>query len=750
MNQGSQQYEVEIRGVSNDRDLDLLLGPRFQDAVSSKRWDKGKVIVAFAEFQQAQEFVATNNGRMFKGGATIAARLLTQVPSHAADPASQQPRAATAQPQAVINTTPARPGQDKRRAAPYHFVPVKPELAGSAEPVLHDRWNREYWSGELHLTFKALTPLLAGNDQYDHREALTAVQDAYRTLIRNRGVPNAQVADDKKLLEPMALPAQQDGQTIGPVLISGAAQKGMLRHSLAALFSAPMERVTERTFSYRPNVTFVGRERTCRPALVVDGGGRNKEGIPHPVTVLLLSLRDLCYVQPDALSKMPARFQKLANEAAQSRCRHYTTPSARRSIAIDSSDVRTMEDANLRLTKSNILKSGSKRETLSELQDRLPVVNLNGIDLAARLNRIFHERNPDPRQLRNKSRDGYPLLLVTLPENDETEVLDTEQLQRFDESVDHLMDSKAGHLRDHPLLHDRPNHEGLVEELKRLRQRGLLPGDLIFLEQNAFGERIVPLGHHVYYRQRYRDSIHKTQVPEYQWARHQVRPCDLRNILCPCPEEMESHDGSEPEHPRGKPKRLSIARRMFGYVGTSKGQYRATEPLTFGIGTIAEASEMSKPDHTDFSQLAGRIAFNTAVEAIAEGKERDEDRFLNAGRACLVPLRPLAAPKPSAVEHYLTQDLDRLGLRVDGGILCTYGDTEDDPSAGDLRGRKFYLHQPDAARVEDGYSHCFELGVDDPEPGKWGKVWRGYPDPRDPKGKKMCYRSEERGPDWRF
>ncbi|HID78036.1 MAG TPA: hypothetical protein EYP56_18830, partial [Planctomycetaceae bacterium] len=68
MNQGSQQYEVEIRGVSNDRDLDLLLGPRFQDAVSSKRWDKGKVIVAFAEFQQAQEFVATNNGRMFKGG----------------------------------------------------------------------------------------------------------------------------------------------------------------------------------------------------------------------------------------------------------------------------------------------------------------------------------------------------------------------------------------------------------------------------------------------------------------------------------------------------------------------------------------------------------------------------------------------------------------------------------------------------------------------------------------------------------
>jgi len=49
----------------------------------------------------------------------------------------------------------------------------------------------------------------------------------------------------------------------------------------------------------------------------------------------------------------------------------------------------------------------------------------------------------------------------------------------------------------------------------------------------------------------------------------------------------------------------------------------------------------------------------------------------------------------------LTQD--QLGDRQDQGTLCTYGDTPDDRAAGELRGRKFYLHQSDAATTPQVY-----------------------------------------------
>src|SRR5262249_26035458 len=103
----------------------------------------------------------------------------------------------------------------------------------------------------------------------------------------------------------------------------------------------------------------------------------------------------------------------------------------------------------------------------------------------------------------------------------------------------------------------------------------------------------------------------------------------------------------------------------------------------------------------------GRIAINTAVEQDA-GAPLD-NRFLNADRECLVPLRPLGAPRASAVEHYLTQD--RLDERPDGGILCTYADTPEDAAVGRLPARKLYLPQPDAASQHS----CFELKPGSPD-----------------------------------
>ena len=134
-------------------------------------------------------------------------------------------------------------------------------------------------------------------------------------------------------------------------------------------------------------------------------------------------------------------------------------------------------------------------------------------------------------------------------------------------------------------------------------------------------------------------------------------------------------------------------------MAADRENYDVTHPnelLSFGIGDR----------DSDFQQLAGRIAFNMAVEG--NPGQSLEERFMNAENdnrsKCLVPLRPLGAPKPSAVEMYLTQE-HRLGKRTDEGTLCTYGDTPDDRAAGNLRGRKFYLHQPAAATDPK----CYEL-----------------------------------------
>ena len=180
------------------------------------------------------------------------------------------------------------------------------------------------------------------------------------------------------------------------------------------------------------------------------------------------------------------------------------------------------------------------------------------------------------------------------------------------------------------------------------------------------------MGHHFRYRWRYRDTVHKAKGQQ----RPQLRPTE---------------DEKTPDS-RGCPSKLTGARLLFGYVGTSTGKDEATEPLTGGIGT------------GDFQQLAGRISCNMAVEQ--DDREPVGERFIgDEEHNFLVPLRPLGSPKPSAVEHYLTQDKVGKRTREDGGCLRTYGDTPDDESAGDLRGRKFYLHQPRAVDRRE----CYEL-----------------------------------------
>ncbi|MEK8019571.1 MAG: hypothetical protein VSS75_022075 [Candidatus Parabeggiatoa sp.] len=182
------------------------------------------------------------------------------------------------------------------RYPPYHFVPVaKKQDADEVDalldtPVFHDGKQKDVYSGELRCTLTALTPLLVANDQYLAKEVKEAkvhdkgvdLPDTWKIKsLKDKERKKIWVAGDKSVLEPLRLP---DGR----VLISGASLKGMLRQSMTALLVAPMERVAEKTYSYRLNTKIIeneanGKRYKCYPAIVekVDN-----EGIPLKVKVL--------------------------------------------------------------------------------------------------------------------------------------------------------------------------------------------------------------------------------------------------------------------------------------------------------------------------------------------------------------------------------------------------------------------------------------------------------------------------------
>ena len=143
--------------------------------------------------------------------------------------------------------------QNQPLTPPYHFVPIPVSddkvQSVTDSPVFHDGVNpnkETLFSGELRCPLTALTPLLVGNDQYPKQENCDGDIEAW--LKKNDS------EKDKQVLEALRLP---DGR----VLIAGSSLKGMLRQSLGALLAAPMERVGERTYSYRPNMIFTDNSR---------------------------------------------------------------------------------------------------------------------------------------------------------------------------------------------------------------------------------------------------------------------------------------------------------------------------------------------------------------------------------------------------------------------------------------------------------------------------------------------------------
>lgn len=146
---------------------------------------------------------------------------------------------------------------EKRK--PFAFAPI-PAEPSDKPPIWHDgSQSSRLLSGELRCELRNHTPMLVG---WERSTVGELAAEARPPELRD-------VPDDKPVLYPLRMPSP--GR---PVLIPGDSLKGMLRHGLGALLGAPMERVEERLYSYRPNIAFPdeaqGRFLEPRLAKVID------------------------------------------------------------------------------------------------------------------------------------------------------------------------------------------------------------------------------------------------------------------------------------------------------------------------------------------------------------------------------------------------------------------------------------------------------------------------------------------------
>lgn len=468
---------------------------------------------------------------------------------------------------------------------PYGFVALPKDFT-TAAPVWHDGTSSAgRLFGEIRLELETLTPFLVGWERGQ-------VGDNESDWPVPANFAGTQLANKKSVLCPLRAPWGKR-----PVVIPGDSLKGLLRHELGAFLGAPMERVAERSYSYRPNALY-----PIKP--------ENRFLVPRLARVL----KDHVETRPldgDHQARVPTRLD--------------------------------LFPATLEYNKK-----ANKLDYRFDQQGGAPYRGGQGAG----------------QKLNSKPRVHTSL---KLQQEAQTEAFDVPKAAQegYLATVRHLVDLDHGHFSErHPDVPNTVKGDAARDRiLKAAKDEVFQPGDLVWVEWDTEKECIVSLGWHYYYRWAYTDSVRKdADAPRLE-----------RHGLFPLADER-AHDND------GAPNGLSVVRRLFGYAIDKEN------PGVVGIG---------KDDH---AQLMGRVFVNAGLEVVGEN-DSDDDRFLK-----LIFLKELGMPRPSAVEHYLKQNVDTQGRPQkrpsDNATLVTYGDAASYDAPGELAGRKFYLDRPNA-QAED-------------------------------------------------
>ncbi len=382
---------------------------------------------------------------------------------------------------------------------PYAFLPV-PKQFETKPAIWHDGSNENLLSGELRCELTALTPLLVGWERRplggDSPPDPCSISAAYRKKLKNYF--DLDLPDDKHLLRPLTY----GNEDTSPVLLPGESIKGLLRHELGALLGAPMERVQEQTYSYRPNLGFpegAPRVREPRLAKIVRTEAHTHNGItgsvPREVAVYRFAKRsDQTY--------HPNKDGDLLPDGAQP---YYGGLAA----------------------GEELLAPSQRRPRRGEKPQRRPLLHTS-VDL------------------------GELRLQFQSVEVSDAVVAD------YWRTIDHLTNVSDGHFSGrNPNLDEANSSEALASKLRAAAENAFHEGDIIWVElaTDDAEPRIASFGWHYYYRWAYQDTIRTRHALQADGS-YQPEP---RAILWPAPEELECDED-------GAPLGLTAVRRLFGYV----------------------------------------------------------------------------------------------------------------------------------------------------------------------------------------
>ncbi len=505
--------------------------------------------------------------------------------------------------------------------APYTFVPVILNDNAVVDTPFHDQQAENGLTGEIRITLKTLTPFLPGHYQYK----ITQLQN-------DTGIDRNLYDEEKNILEPLFL----EGKTDSPVLISGSSIKGMLRHSIGAMFGSPMERVQEQKYSYRPNLGIASGKYQAREAVITEIDLANK------------------VLQVDILNGV--RNAYFLREAVFNRLdRNY------------GDDVTNDDLLSSGLCQNNYLKRywENKRQRTEHIKTQrivIPSNNTHNHKLLPQENnytllkyRAGIDGNGEVAITFNNSQKDdvavlVPTRLLNAPACSDKEI-SKEIIEQFLLTKKELASKKHGHYS---------RNKDIKPYLQGIENPNLETGQLIYVEIDN-NNKVVSFGHNFRYRWRYADSVRTVNGNEREIVKKQ--------------------DAEEVNENAAK---LTATRSLFGYV--DGGEENTEKNLNLDI-------VKDKKKNKDYVRFAGRIAINTAVEVLGESDNLPK-RFIQDQNHYHIPLKPLGEPNASAVEFYLNQDEIQTH-----GYVNTYGDLPGVEGSGvELNGRKFYRHQPKASQ----------------------------------------------------